>query len=85
MDTTEIDLEDVGLVTNKKAPRRRKKIPQFGIGKKRGRLLRDSRNLRFKSIYKPVSWAALLIFLGIVGFLYWFLHFHVPSRNPKNK
>jgi hypothetical protein len=76
--------EAVGLTSNQNQPIKRKKyirskIPNFGHLKKRGRMMRNSNNLRFKELYKPISSPVLIIFCAIVFFLYWFLRKYVPS------
>lgn len=81
MESSDFDPEAVGLITDvvKKQDlvRRRKKIPQVGQLSKRRKLLRNSKNLRFKEVYKPISPVVGASFIFVAGSIYLFLYYHV--------
>jgi len=78
------DPESVGLVSDQYTTKKRaKKIPVFGAIKKRGKLLRNSKNLRFKEVYKPIEPMVLLSFAFVAGSIYLFLHYVVYADARK--
>ncbi|GMH73800.1 hypothetical protein TrVE_jg12161 [Triparma verrucosa] len=81
MSDADFDPEAVGLISDvvKKQDlvRRRKKIPQVGQLSKRRKLLRNSQNLRFKEVYKPIDAKVGAGFLFVAGSIYLFLYYHV--------
>ena len=62
---------------------RRKKadIQQFGSLNSKRKLLKNSKNLRFKELHKPVEPIVILCFLFVAGGIWAFLHFvvHLPN------
>mmetsp|Transcript_10049 Transcript_10049/g.20528 ORF Transcript_10049/g.20528 Transcript_10049/m.20528 type:complete len:89 (+) Transcript_10049:174-440(+) len=75
----------MGPASGTTAKRRKKKkaIPAFGSLARRRRLLRNSKNLRFKEVYKPITPTVALCFIFVAGSIYGFLHWHVFSKQGK--
>jgi len=82
------DPENIGLISEQRIPHKvrdaaprnvRRRIPTVGKFRKRQRLLRNSNNLRFKGVYKPINPTVFFIFISMVLILYYFLHHYVPS------
>ncbi|GMI33546.1 hypothetical protein TrCOL_g11581 [Triparma columacea] len=61
----------------KKRVVKKKKIPMIGHLGRRRRLLRNSNNLRFKEVYKPITPTVAFCFLFVAGSIWAFLNYVV--------
>mmetsp|Transcript_1899 Transcript_1899/g.3508 ORF Transcript_1899/g.3508 Transcript_1899/m.3508 type:complete len:86 (-) Transcript_1899:39-296(-) len=82
-DLNDFDPEAVGLVSDvvkrQDLVRRRKKIPQLGHFNRRRKLLKNSNNLRFKAVYKPITPMVALSFCFVAGSIFLFLRYVVHA------